>query len=100
VAGERQNAVAELGGGLGRDVLADFAQGLADGHREEGFRLDQGLVSARLQAAMDRLPDAVRCRVRAHGLDQARQKILRRGLGGGRGGLDQGAPGAAHDINR
>jgi len=46
VAGEGQDAVRDLGGGVDRDVLADFAQGAADGHREEGFRVSQGLLGA------------------------------------------------------
>jgi hypothetical protein len=100
VAGERQDAVAEFGGGVVRDVRADFAQGPADGHGEEGFRLDHGLLGARPQAALDRLPDAVRGMVRAQRLDQAGQKVLQRGVGGWRGGFDQGAPGAADQFDR
>jgi hypothetical protein len=38
--------------------------------------------------------------VGAQRLDQAGQKVLRRHVRRGRGGFDQGAPGAADDINR
>jgi hypothetical protein len=100
VAGQRQDAVADLGGGVVREVRPDLAQSLADGHREEGFRVSQGLLVARLQAALDRLPDLVRGPVSAQRLDQAGQKVLRRDTGGGGGGLDQGVPGAAHEFDR